>query len=324
MRIGFTTSFPIEVVIGAGHEAIDLNNIFILSNAEQLVTDAERKGFPRNICSWIKGMYGTIISNQMDAVIGIVQGDCSNTHSLMSILEDQRIEVIPFSFPYSRDYQTLNREIEKLEERFHSNRKNTLEAKKECDVIRKMLIELDQLTWKDKKVSSKENHLWLVSSSDFNGNLSKYRSDLGEFLKEAKDREAKKGGLRLGYIGVPPIITDLFDFLEQHNVHIVYNEVQRQFSMFYLEEDIVNQYLMFTYPYTIWSRITDIQTEIRQRSIDGIISYTQSFCHRQLDHILMKKHIQIAMLQLEGDQPGVLDERSKIRIESFIEMLSEY
>ena len=32
MRIGFTTSFPIEVVIGAGHEAIDLNNIFILSN----------------------------------------------------------------------------------------------------------------------------------------------------------------------------------------------------------------------------------------------------------------------------------------------------
>lgn len=322
MKIGFTTSFPIEVVIGAGHEAIDLNNIFILSNAEQLVSDAERRGFPRNICSWIKGMYGTIISHEMDAVIGIVQGDCSNTHSLMSILEDQNIEVIPFSFPYSRDYKTLNREIEILEARFSTNRKNTIDAKKECDEVRRMLIELDELTWKDCKVHSKENHLWLVSSSDFNGNLRQYRQELSAFLKEAKDRERIKSKLRLGYVGVPPIITNLYEFLDQHHVHIVYNEVQRQFSMFHLESDIVNQYLKFSYPYTIWGRIDDIQAERQQRSIDGILSYTQSFCHRQLDHILLKKHIKVPMLQLEGDQPGNLDERSKIRIESFIEMLS--
>lgn len=322
MKIGFTTSFPIEVVIGAGHEAIDLNNIFILSNAEQLVSDAERRGFPRNICSWIKGMYGTIIRHEMDAVIGIVQGDCSNTHSLMSILEDQNIEVIPFSFPYSRDYKALNREIEILEARFSTNRKNTIDAKKECDEVRRMLIELDELTWKDCKVHSKENHLWLVSSSDFNGNLNQYRQELSAFLREAKERESIKSKLRLGYVGVPPIITDLYEFLDQHHVHIVYNEVQRQFSMFHLESDIVNQYLKFSYPYTIWGRIDDIQAERQQRSIDGILSYTQSFCHRQLDHILLKKHIKVPMLQLEGDQPGDLDERSKIRIESFIEMLS--
>jgi len=322
MKVGFTTSFPVEVVLGAGHQAIDLNNIFVLNSPAELVASAEQNGFPRNICAWIKGMYSTISRYNIDAVVGIVQGDCSNTHSLMSVLEDKNIKIIPFSYPYKRNYKEMDYEICKLEEVFNTNRKRTLEAKAELDQIRRRLIELDRLSWEDNKISGNENHLYLVTSSDFNGDVSKYSSDLDHFLLSVKSREPFKQEMRLAYIGVPPILTDMYDFLETQNARVVFNEVQRQFSMFHLESDIVNQYLSFTYPYSVYERLEDIKTELKRRRIDGVISYTQSFCHRQIDHILLKKYLDCPVLQLEADQPGILDERSKIRIESFLEMIS--
>ena len=58
MKIGFTSTVPMEVIFAAGHIPVDLNNIFITSdNAGDWVNKAELKGFPRNICSWIKGLY---------------------------------------------------------------------------------------------------------------------------------------------------------------------------------------------------------------------------------------------------------------------------
>ena len=68
----------------------------------------------------------------------------------------------------------------------------------------------------------------------------------------------KKAKYRLGFVGVPPIIPDLYGFLEEKGARIIFNEVQRQFSMFYMEEDIVNQYLRFTYPYTLEKRESKI------------------------------------------------------------------
>lgn len=56
-RIGFTTSFPVEVVFAAGHIPIDLNNIFVEGNSSKHVRNAELKGFPRTICAWIKGNF---------------------------------------------------------------------------------------------------------------------------------------------------------------------------------------------------------------------------------------------------------------------------
>lgn len=321
MKVGFTTSFPMEVVVGAGHQAIDLNNIFVLNNSQELVANAERKGFPRNLCSWIKGMYSTISSFEIDEVIGIVQGDCSNTHSLMAILKHEGTQVIPFSYPYYREYDLLNEEIERLEKHYNTNRDKTKRIKEKCDTVRKKLIELDRMSWQDGLVKGIENHLWLVCSSDFNSNIQQYSEELDDFIKSAKSRKLKKAKYRLGFVGVPPIIPDLYGFLEEKGARIIFNEVQRQFSMFYMEEDIVNQYLRFTYPYTLEKRVEDINKEIELRELDGIISYTQSFCHRQLDHLLLKKYLKCPILQLEGDQPGKLDERSKIRLESFLEMI---
>ena len=321
MNIGFTTSFPVEIVFAAGHKPIDLNNIFVTGNARKFVEEAEFEGYPRNICSWIKGMYSVALTSEIDAVIGVVEGDCSNTHSLMETLKDKNVEVIPFSFTYIRDRKELEAEINKLEEYFQVEHSDVLKVKKRLDEIRKKLIRLDELTWKENKVTGLENHLWLVNSSDFNSNPDDYENRLDTFLQEVKKRDPIKTDFRFGFLGVPPIITDFYDFLLEHKTNIVFNEIQRQFSMPYLEENLVDQYLKYTYPYSIFDRLEDIKIEIEKRKLDAVISYSQSFCHRQIDNILIKKYVDIPVLTIEGDQPGKLDARTKLRIESFLDML---
>jgi len=58
-EIGLTTTVPIEIIYAAGCVPLDLNNLFITSpDAEKLILEAERVGFPRSTCSWIKGDLG--------------------------------------------------------------------------------------------------------------------------------------------------------------------------------------------------------------------------------------------------------------------------
>jgi benzoyl-CoA reductase/2-hydroxyglutaryl-CoA dehydratase subunit BcrC/BadD/HgdB len=321
MKIGFTTSFPVEVIFAAGHIPIDLNNIFITGNAQKYVDKAEFSGYPRNICSWIKGLYSVALALNLDAVIGVVEGDCSNTQSLMSTLTDKKMKVISFSFPHTKDKNILMKEITKLEQYFHVSRSKVSETKEKLDKIRKKLVYLDELTYKTNKITGFENHFWLVNSSDFNSYPEDFEKRLDDFLNEVEKRTPVQSDFRFGYLGVPPIIKDFYDFLLEKKVNVVFNEIQRQFSMPYLEKDITNQYIRYTYPYSIFDRLEDINFEIKRRKIDAVISYSQSFCHRQIDNILIRKYIKVPILTIEGDQPGKMDARTKLRIESFLDML---
>ena len=321
LKIGFTTSFPMEPILAAGHQVVDLNNIFISENSRRYIQKAESDGYPRNICSWIKGIYGVMLGGKIDYIMGIVQGDCSNTHSLLITLQELGFKTLQFSFPYDRDKDKLAMEIENLEEIFGVNRSETNKIKFQLDKIRKKLIKLDELTWREGKVSGSENHLWLVSSSDFNGDSQQFEKELDDFLRIAEKREVKKSELRLGYLGVPPIFDNLYEFLEEEGAQVVFNEIQRQFAMPSLVNDIVDQYWHYTYPYTVKERISDIKDEVSIRKLDGVISYTQSFCHRQIDNLVIRKYLDLPFLTLEGDQPGSLDARTRLRLESFMDML---
>jgi len=57
------------------------------------------------------------------------------------------------------------------------------------------------------------------------------------------------------------------------------------------------------------------------RELDGIIHYTQSFCFRGIEDIVIRKELNIPVLTLEGDRPGNLDARTRLRLEAFIDML---
>ncbi|MFA7544088.1 MAG: 2-hydroxyacyl-CoA dehydratase [Candidatus Cloacimonadaceae bacterium] len=319
-RIGFTTSLPIEVLYAAGHYPIDLNNIFLSLDSSDLVHRAELYGFPRTLCSWIKGNFSAALSTDLDEVIGIVQGDCANAGSILELIRAEGLPVYPFSYPNQRDYQAMDREIQKLEHHYNVSRTQTQEAKKYLDSIRLKLKELDTLTYRERLVNGKENHLWLVNSSDFIGDPAKYERDLDEFLKEAKAREPFPTRLRLGYLGVPPIFRDLYDVVSELGGELIFNEVQRQFAMLYLVPDVVEQYIVYTYPYSVLDRLADIRQQIELRKLQAIISYTQAFCHLQIDNLLLKKQIKLPFLNLEGDPPEKLDSRTLLRLESFFEV----
>ena len=321
-RIGFTTSLPVEVLFAAGHTPIDLNNIFLTQDAEQHVHKAEIKGFPRTICTWIKGNFNAALSSHLDEVVGVVQGDCSNGHSLLDIISEEGLPIYRFSFPPLRSAEALEAEIKRLEEHYGVSRRETLQVKSRLDEIRKKLITLDEWTWKERLISGKENHLWLVNSSDFNGNPDKYEQELDAFMNQASRRDPLPTKLRLAYLGVPPIYKNIYDAIAEQGGDVIFNEVQRQFSMPYLEDDFIRQYLEYTYPYSVYDRLQDIKTELSRRSIEAVISYTQSFCHLQIDNILLKKHIDLPFLTLEGDQPEDMDSRTLLRLESFFEVHS--
>nr|MDK2850963.1 hypothetical protein [Candidatus Cloacimonadota bacterium] len=319
-RIGFTTSLPIEVIYASGNVPIDLNNIFLSHDSTAHIHEAELKGFPRSLCSWIKGNFSAALNSDLDEVIGIVQGDCSNSNSLLEMIKEEGIPVYRFSYPHNREYSLMDREISRLEEHFSVSRKQSIEAKKWLDSIRKKLVELDRLCFLERRVSGKENHLWLVNSSDFQGYPQRFERELDEFLYQARQREPLPTRLRLGYLGVPPIFRDLYDIISGLGGDVIFNEVQRQFSMPYLVEDLVEQYLIYTYPYSVLGRLHDIQEQIQIRKLNGIISYTQAFCHLQIDNLLLKKHISLPFLNLEGDLPEELDSRTILRLESFFEV----
>ena len=188
------------------------------------------------------------------------------------------------------------------------------------DKVRDKLKIVDKLTV-DGYVTGFENHLYLVSSTDFNSDLEKFSKDVDVLIEKAEKRHIEEKYVRIGCIGVPTINPSMYDFIESKNCKIVLNEVQRQFSIPSTNPDYIMRYIEYTYPYGVMDRIKDIKEQIKLRKIDGIIHYVQSFCYRQIQDILIKKHLGVPVLTIEGDTPGDIDGRTKIRIDSFIEML---
>jgi len=321
--IGFTTTIPVELIFAAGYTPCDLNNVFIVDeNPTRFIDRAEADGFPKSMCNWIKGIYGVVMENRVDAVITVMEGDCSNTQALAEILRYRGIRTIPFSFPYDRDREVLAREIDKLMRELGVDRQMLAGVERDIAETRKTLATIDEMTWKEGLVTGGENHLWLVRASDMLGDYRNYHTMAQAFIAEIGGRKKRAEGVRIGYIGVPPILLDLYEFIESVGGSVVYNETQRQFSLPNKTQDIVDRYLGYTYPYGVFARIEDIQEEIQRRRIQGIIHYVQAFCYRAIEDVILREVLNIPIMSIEGDVPKKLDARTRLRIEAFIEMLS--
>ena len=323
-RVGFTTTIPLEVLVAAGAVPIDLNNIFITHpNSITLIEDAELTGFPRNVCAWIKGIYGAVVASGVTEMIAVTEGDCSYTKALMEVLSLSGVRVYPFAYPAGRESAALRAEIEKLMAHFDVDWDRVNRAKSRLDRIRRKVHEIDRLSFQQDLVSGEENHYFQVCTSDMNGDLDLFEAEVDAFLAEAASRPVRKERIRLAYLGVPPIVSGLYRFLEGLGARVVFNETQRQFSMPYDIPDLVEQYRAYTYPYDIFHRIEDISREIEARRVDGVIHYVQSFCFRQIEDMVLRKSIDLPILTLEGDKPGDIDARTKIRVEGFLELLED-
>ena len=134
-----------------------------------LVTIAERDGFPLNCCAWIKGIYGVCLDSGIEDVLCVTSGDCSNTIMLMEVLKLKGKNAMPFAYPERPNEEQMDYVLEKLAATFGTTLEAAEKVRQELKSARDLALKLDELTWKDNKVSGGENHLWLVSSSDFNG-----------------------------------------------------------------------------------------------------------------------------------------------------------
>lgn len=322
--IGITTTVPIEVLLAAGYRPLDLNNLFISSpEKERLVSIAERAGFPQNLCTWIKGIYGTCMEYGIDTVLCVTTGDCSNTVMLMEVFKLRGLRVIPFAFPDRPDPVKMRAALEELAKTLGTSLDAAAEVRKELAEARRLAHELDARTWRQGTVGGGENHLWLVSTSDFNGDRASYTQQLSGFLAGIEHRQPYPSEmLRLAYIGVPSVFAeDLYRTLEAQGARVVFNEIQRQFSMPEPGASLVEQYSNYTYPYSVFDRLRDIHPQLRLRGIGGVIHYVQAFCHRGIADIIMRAAIKQPILTLEGNADFLLTQHQRTRLEAFLDVL---
>jgi benzoyl-CoA reductase/2-hydroxyglutaryl-CoA dehydratase subunit BcrC/BadD/HgdB len=323
-RIGITTTVPIEVLLAAGYQPVDLNNIFIADpNPERLINIAERAGFPLNCCSWIKGIYGACMEHKIDTVLCVTTGDCSNTIMLMEVLKLKGLKVIPFAYPDQPDSQRMQNALEALAKRLNTTLSAPNEVRDKLKPCRNLALKLDELTWKQGVVSGLENHLWLVSTSDFNQDPDKYHQELKELLDQCQKRQPyPRDWLRIAFIGVPSVYgQDLYKYLQTKGARVVFNEIQRQFAMPQPGNSLAEQYTNYTYPYSIYDRLKDITNELKKRRVDGVIHYVQAFCHRGIGDIIFRDAIKLPILTLEGNDEFLLSHHLKTRVEAFLDML---
>jgi benzoyl-CoA reductase/2-hydroxyglutaryl-CoA dehydratase subunit BcrC/BadD/HgdB len=321
-RVGITSTVPIEVIYASGAQVVDLNTVFIESrSAPALVEKAERAGFPESSCAWIKGVYSAAHASGVDAVIAITQGDCSNTHALMETLEFEGVRTIPFMYPYDRDRRYLELQIERLMKEFGVTRDAVSDALGRLDELRTDVAEIDRLSWEAGLVSGYENHHFHIYCSDMRGNPETFGVEVKDFLAGLVSRKTAEYDIRLGFVGIPPIFDGLYEYVESQGGRVVFNELQRQFSVPPDSGSLVDRYLKYTYPYHVRYRLEDIAREIRRRRLDGVIHYVQAFCFRQIEDIVLRKEIGVPVLTIEGNRPGRIDMRTKVRIEAFLDMV---
>lgn len=323
-KIGLTTTVPIEVLIAAGYTPVDLNNVFITSKDYLKYIDiAERDGFPKSLCTWTKGIYGACLENGITEIIGVVEGDCSNTKALSDVLKLRGIVVYPFSFPHSHKPEDVENEINKFMNTFNVTLEEVEVVRKRLNETRALAKEIDELTYVHNKATGLENHLYQVCLSDFNGDIDAFEADLKKTICDMKNRKSVNRKLRLGYIGVPPMTSDIYEFVEKFDANFVYNEVQREFAFPRADSalNVFQQYYDYTYPYDTQFRIKELEKQIKERKLDAIIHYTQAFCYRAIEDIVLKEKLDIPILNIEGDKLNILDARTKLRLEAFLDML---
>jgi benzoyl-CoA reductase/2-hydroxyglutaryl-CoA dehydratase subunit BcrC/BadD/HgdB len=162
-KIGLTTTVPVEVLIAAGYTPVDLNNVFITSKDYLKYIDiAERDGFPKSLCTWTKGIYGACLENGITEIIGVVEGDCSNTKALSDVLKLRGIVVYPFSFPHSHKPEDIENEINKFMNTFNVTLEEVEVVRTRLNEIRALAKEIDELTYIHNKATGFENHLYQV------------------------------------------------------------------------------------------------------------------------------------------------------------------
>lgn len=323
-RVGLTTTIPVEILYAAGLLPVDLNNLFVAGEqARDLVTQAERRGFPQNACAWVKGLYATARAEKITRIVGVIEGDCSQNAALLDIWQVEGMQVIPFSFPARYTLENLSAEMQGLATMLGTNMPRAEACKIQLDEIRALTGQIDALAVARGCVTSRELFLAQLALTDFNGDPQTERTRQANLLAQAQQRPTDKSQIRLGVVGVPTILTDLWEVIESAGGRVMYHEVPQQFSLAWgVGKTLPETFLDYTYSRPAAVRVREVARQVRERDLAGVIHYVQSFCHRQIHDMVLRQELSVPVLTVEADRPGAVDGRTRTRIEAFLEQLS--
>jgi benzoyl-CoA reductase/2-hydroxyglutaryl-CoA dehydratase subunit BcrC/BadD/HgdB len=263
------------------------------------------------------------MQSDIDTVLCVTNGDCSNTVMLMEVLKLKGFKTMPFAYPEELDVNKMQNALETLAAKSGTTMAEADKLRQELKPVRKLAHTLDDLTWQDGLVSGFDNHLWLVSSSDFNQDYLKYSDQLQDVITSCRNRSPYPDDmLRIAYIGVPSVYgRELYHYLEKNGARVVFNEIQRQFTMPQPGSSLAEQYSNYTYPYSIYRRVKDISDELTRRRVDGVIHYVQAFCHRGIGDIIFRDSIKLPIMTIEGNDDFFLNQHNRTRVEAFLDMI---
>ena len=321
--VGLTATVPVEILYAAGRRPLDLNNVFAAApDAADWLAYAERRGFPAGTCAWIKGLYAAVHRLGIREMAGVVEGDCQETSILLEILASEGVTVHPFAFPASRRPEDFAREIGRFADAFGVTPARAGEAKRQLDEVRRIGREAFDLS-ADGRVPGGELFSTLLALSDFGGDPETCRAALTATVARWRALPAPDAGkmrVPLACAGVPTILSDLWDAFEAAGGRFVDFEMPRQFSLIdQIGRGLVESYAAYTYPASTAERIAAMRPVLAARGVRGLMHYVQSFCHRQLGDRLWREALDLPILTLEADRPGRVDERTRTRIEAFME-----
>ncbi len=317
--VGITSTVPIEVIYASQKVPLDLNNLFFSdTNRGELVKEGEVKGLNGSFCGWLKGIFGVTFRQKIKEVVFVGEGDCSGSRLLAEFLRKSGIKTYEFSYPIDGARHLLEEEILRFCDYFKVKLEDVRKKFVEFKKIREKLIEIDKLTYEKNIVSGFENFIYLISGSDMDGNPDLFLKKIEKFLEDVKERNKNfLDKLRVGFIGVPTLITNFFEVVEVLGGQIVFNETARQFSLSFESMDIFDAYLEYTYPYHIEKRIEDIKREVEKRNIDCLIHNVQSFCFHSFEDEIFKTSLGVPILKIESNIPSKMSERDILRLENF-------
>ncbi|RKZ26413.1 2-hydroxyacyl-CoA dehydratase [bacterium] len=324
-RIGITGMMPIELIFDSGAVPLDIRNFFIQHpDRVTYIQRGEMDGIPDNAGIMTKGIYGTVMENKIEEVVVVFQKDSIKSYALAEMFESQGVIVSRFNFPEHRNRQSLKLEIENLAKQLKMVNLENLEYWRfKLNEIRELARRIDELTYEKNIVSGYENHKYLASMTDFEGDTELYMTKLYNFLDEIKNEKPFKQEIRLGFIGEPPIFPEIYKIIERCGARVVFNEVQRQYAMPYPADSVIDQYLKYTFPYDISKRVEDINAEIERRNIHGIIHYIDITGQAFADEMLFRREIGLPILTVEGGNSLVVNVKTITQISNFVNMLKE-
>jgi predicted CoA-substrate-specific enzyme activase len=325
--IGLFSTVPVEVLLAAGMQPLDLNNLFVQdANPGRFLAAADAAGVPMTVCAWTRGLYGVCKLLGLERVVLVTQGDCFANHALGRRLAQEGVEVLQFAYPspFSPDPAAeLGRALEVFCQRLGTSLEAAEAVRRELIPLRRALGRLDRETWETGRVTGWENHQWLLSSTDLGGREpGEYLAGLEAFLKTIAGRPPMPPpNPRLGVFGVPTALTDLHQRAKEFGASVGYNESPFDFAMTAEAGSLGQQYLGLAWPLGVPRRLAKAAQEGRRRGLDGFVVYEQLFCHHGVTASLPAEHLGVPVLRLEGGEPGALEPRDLLRLEAFVNSL---